>query len=159
MITTKSEEQQAQTVPVVLTAPIGEELAGQIAAAYPDRIELHYRPELMPPSRYIGDYHGDYHSWKQTSEQEAAWREVLARAEVLFDFDDLIKEHPLTLSPSLRWVQTTSAGVGQLVRRLGMQDSDVIVTTASGVPFDSRGRADATYQRRSVGEWQGYSTS
>src|SRR5690606_22824946 len=46
---------------------------------------------------------------------------------------DLIKEHPLKLSPNLRWVQTTSAGVGQQVVRLGMQDSDVMVTTASGL--------------------------
>lgn len=133
MTTTESKAGRAEKVPVVLTAPIGDELAGRIAAAYPDRIELHYRPELMPPARYIGDYHGDYHHWKQTPEQEAAWRGVLARAEVLFDFDDLIKEHPLSLSPNLRWVQTTSAGVGQLVRRLGMQETAVIVTTASGV--------------------------
>ena len=133
MTTTESTEQQERKVPVVLTAPIGEELVGRIAAAYPDRVELHYRPDLMPPPRYTGDYHGDYHHWKQTPEQEAAWREVLANAEVLFDFDDLVKEHPLTLSPNLCWVQTTSAGVGQLVRRLGMQETDVIVTTASGV--------------------------
>jgi phosphoglycerate dehydrogenase-like enzyme len=133
VIATERTSRREERVPVVITAPIGEELAGRIASAYPEQVELHYRPELMPPPRYSGDYHGDYHHWTQTPEQEAAWREVLQRAEVLFDFDDLIKEHPLTLSPNLRWVQTTSAGVGQLVQRLGMQESDVVVTTASGI--------------------------
>jgi phosphoglycerate dehydrogenase-like enzyme len=33
----------------------------------------------------------------------------------------------------MRWVQTTSAGVGQMVARLGLADSDVVVTTARGV--------------------------
>jgi phosphoglycerate dehydrogenase-like enzyme len=39
----------------------------------------------------------------------------------------------LELAPRLRWVQTTSAGVGPLVKRLGLHDSDLIVTTASGI--------------------------
>jgi len=33
----------------------------------------------------------------------------------------------------LKWVQTTSSGVGQLVKTLGLDTSDVIVTTARGV--------------------------
>lgn len=122
----------ARRVPVLITAPLGDELVGRVAAAYPGQVEVLYRPDLMPVARYSGDYHGD-RAWKQTPEQEAAWREVLARAEVLLDFDDLTGDHPLTLSPNLRWVQTTSAGVGQQVVRLGMQDSDVMVTTASGL--------------------------
>lgn len=123
---------RAAPVQVVITAPLGEELAARIAAAFPGRIELSYRPDLMPPARYTGDYHGDP-AWRQSPEQAAAWLEVLQPAEVLLDFDDLTGQHPLTLSPNLRWVQTTSAGVGQLVQRLGLQHSDVLVTTASGV--------------------------
>ncbi len=123
---------EEQRVPVVITAPLGEELAERIAAAYPERIEVLYRPDLMPPARYSGDYHGDP-AWRQTPEQAAAWLKLLERAEILLDFDDLTRQHPLTLSPNLSWVQTTSAGVGQLVVRLGMQDSDVVVTTASGL--------------------------
>src|SRR5260370_8373931 len=33
----------------------------------------------------------------------------------------------------LRWVQTTSTGVGQLVRTLGLEKSDILITTARGV--------------------------
>ncbi|MDQ3692124.1 MAG: D-2-hydroxyacid dehydrogenase [Chloroflexota bacterium] len=119
-------------VPVLITAPLGDELAGRIAAAEPDRIELLYRPDLLPPARYPGDYHGDP-AWRQTPEQAAAWRALLDRAEILLDFDDLLGEHPLVVSPHLRWVQTTSAGVGQLVKRLGLVESDLLVTTTSGV--------------------------
>lgn len=119
-------------VPVLITAPLGDELAARVAAAEPDRIELHYRPDLLPPARYLADYHGDP-AWRQTPPQTTAWRELLAQAEVLLDFDDLLQEHPLTLSPHLRWVQTSSAGVGQMVKRLGLGDSDVLVTTASGL--------------------------
>ena len=43
-----------------------------------------------------------------------------------FPFEE--HENLMAVTPHLRWVQTTSAGVGQLVRNLGLQGSDVIVT-------------------------------
>ena len=39
----------------------------------------------------------------------------------------------MSLAPNVRWVQTTSAGVGQMVAKLGLADSDLVVTTARGV--------------------------
>jgi len=44
-------------------------------------------------------------------------------------------EHELKLDEPtrLKWVQTTSTGVGQLVRTLGLQNSDILITTARGV--------------------------
>ena len=119
-------------VPVMLTAPLGDTLAARVAAAFPDQVELIYRPDLMFTPRYVGDYHGP-RDWTFGPGQEAAWTDLLARAEVLLDFDDRVGRPPLALSPNLRWVQTTSAGVGQQVKRLGLQESDVMVTTASGV--------------------------
>jgi phosphoglycerate dehydrogenase-like enzyme len=116
---------------VMITSPLEPEYAEQIAAAYPDRIELNYRPDLMPAMRYIAD-HGDP-NWRRTAEQSREWHELLARAEVLFDFPQHESRSILELSPNLRWVQTSSAGVGPLVKRLGLQDSDLIVTTASGL--------------------------
>ena len=35
--------------------------------------------------------------------------------------------------PKLRWIQTTSAGVGPMIKRLGLADTDILVTTASGI--------------------------
>jgi hypothetical protein len=52
--------------------------------------------------------------------------------------------------------------LAKLALRFLQQRAPVVswcVTIASGDPFDSSGRADPTYQRRSVGEWHGYSTS
>jgi phosphoglycerate dehydrogenase-like enzyme len=57
----------------------------------------------------------------------------LQTAEVLFDFDLRSGPSPYDLSPNLKWVQTSSAGVGQTVKRLGVANSDLLVTTASGV--------------------------
>ena len=52
---------------------------------------------------------------------------------MLFDFPQHERFPLLELAPKLRWVQTSSAGVGPLVHRLGLQESDLIVTTASGI--------------------------
>ena len=115
----------------MIASPLEPEHAARIAAAHPDRLELIYRPDLMPPPRYVAD-HGDP-GWRRTPAQQAEWHALLRRAEVLWDFSAGEEQGPLALSPRLRWVQTTSAGVGQYVKRLGLQDSDLIVTTASGV--------------------------
>ena len=123
---------QGEKVVAMITSPLEPEHAARIAAAHPDRLELIYRPDLMPPPRYVADHGGDP-AWRRIPEQQAEWRSLLRRAEVLWDFAAGESEGPLALSPKLRWVQTTSAGVGQYVKRLGLQESDVIVTTASGV--------------------------
>lgn len=119
-------------VVVMITSPLEAEYAARIAAVDPDRVDLIYRPDLMPPTRYLGDHNG-IDGWSRTAELEAEWRALLRRAEVLWDFVEVDGVNPLDLSPNLKWVQTTSAGVGQLVHRLGVADRDLIVTTASGV--------------------------
>jgi phosphoglycerate dehydrogenase-like enzyme len=119
-------------VTVMIASPLESEHATAIATAFPDRVELIYRPELMPPMRYVADHNGDP-AWRRTPAQQREWHALLARAEVLWDFAAKENQGPLALSPNLRWVQTTSAGVGQYVKSLGLQGSDIIVTTASGI--------------------------
>ena len=64
----------------------------------------------------------------------AGWEELLAGAEVMLDVGPLVLADRLTALPRLRWIQATSAGVGELVRRLGIPARrDLVVTTASGV--------------------------
>ncbi|MDQ4044969.1 MAG: D-2-hydroxyacid dehydrogenase [Chloroflexota bacterium] len=118
-------------VTIMITSPLEPEHAEQIANAHPAHTELIYRPDLLPPARYVADHDGDS-KWTRTPKGEAEWTALLSRAEVLWDFakDD---GHPLERSPGLKWVQTTSAGVGQAVRRLGVQPGELIITTASGV--------------------------
>ena len=117
---------------VMVTTPLEQEFVEQIAAVAPDRVEVINRPELMPPTTYLNDHTGPA-GWSRTPEQEAEWRRLLSRAEVLWDFSPAPDASPFELSPNLKWVQTSSAGVGQLVNRLGVAESDLIVTTASGV--------------------------
>lgn len=118
-------------VVVMITSPLEGEYAERITAAFPERTEVIYRPDLMPTTRYIAD-HGDP-NWRRNGDQERVWHELLSQAEVLWDFPQNERRPIRELSPHLRWVQTTSAGVGPLVKRLGLQDSDLIVTTASGL--------------------------
>jgi phosphoglycerate dehydrogenase-like enzyme len=141
---------------VMITSPLEAEYAQQIAAAYPERVELIYRPDLMPAIRYIAD-HGDP-GWRRTEEQSREWHDLLARAEVLFDFPQNESRSVLDLSPNLRWVQTSSAGVGPLVKRLGLQDSDLIVTTASGLhaqPLTEFVFAALLFHSKELGRLQG----
>jgi phosphoglycerate dehydrogenase-like enzyme len=128
---TDASSRNAERLVAMITSPLEPEFAERIAAAYPDQVELIYRPDLMPATRYVGD-HGDP-AFRRTGEQEREWHELLARADVLWDFPAYERRPVLELSPRLRWVQTTSAGVGQQVKRLGLQDSDLLVTTASGI--------------------------
>ena len=123
--------ENAKTV-VMITSPLEPEFAARIAAAEPKRIEVIYRPDLMPPTRYQGDHNGPA-DWPGFAIRREEWHALLRRAEVLWDFPTHEELGVIDLSPKLRWVQTSSAGVGQTVKRLGLQDSDLIVTTSSGV--------------------------
>ena len=118
-------------VVVMLTSPLEPEHVERIASAFPDRIDLIFRPDLMPAPRYVAD-HGDP-AWRRNPAQEREWHRLLGQAEVLLDFPPYEPRPLLELAPKLRWVQTTSAGVGPLVQRLGLQDSHLLVTTASGI--------------------------
>lgn len=118
-------------VSIMFTSPLEPEHVQNIAAAHPEPTEIIYRPDLFPPPRYIGD-HGDP-GWTRTPAQQEEWLTLLARAEVLWDFPVGDGESMTQIAPRVRWVQTTSSGVGQLVKRLGLQGGDIIVTTASGV--------------------------
>jgi phosphoglycerate dehydrogenase-like enzyme len=120
------------TARIVIASPLEPEHVARIAAAVPDRAEVIHRPDLLPPMRYRGDHDGDP-AWNRTPEQQDEWLELLAGADILWDFPFKAHSNLLDVTPRLRWVQTTSAGVGQRVKRLGLQGSDLIVTTASGI--------------------------
>jgi len=117
---------------VMIATPLEPEHAERISTIDPGRVELIYRPDLMPPVRYIADHNG-ISGWTRTDEQASEWLALLNRAEVLWDFASVGNLGPFDLSPRLKWVQTSSAGVGQMVRRLGVAESGLLVTTASGV--------------------------
>jgi phosphoglycerate dehydrogenase-like enzyme len=117
---------------IVIASPLEEVHVARIAAAIPDRAEVIHRPDLLPPTRYRGDHDGDP-AWTRSPAQQAEWLDLLAGADALWDFPFETHDDLMDVTPRLRWVQTTSAGVGQLVKNLGLQGSDLIVTTASGI--------------------------
>ncbi len=123
------ELQPAGRVTLLIGSPLEPELVERIRAVDP-RLAVIFRPDLLGTPRYTADHHPPA---GRDAAREAAFRALLAEAEILFDFDLDTAPELTTLAPRLRWVQTTSAGVGQAVRRYGLDKTDVIVTTASGV--------------------------
>jgi phosphoglycerate dehydrogenase-like enzyme len=115
---------------VLIASYLEPEYVKQIRQEVPE-VEVLYYPELLGEPRY----HADHYSLpKRTPEQEARWRDLLAQAHILFDFDGTHREDLPDLAPNLRWIQATSAGIGQYVKRLKYAErSDWIFTTASGV--------------------------
>ena len=119
-------------VTVLIASPLEDHHAARIGAAFPGRVETIYRPDLLPPIRFPGD-HGGSPAWRRSAAQSAEWYAALAQTEVLWDFPLGETTPLLELAPRLKWVQTTSAGVGQYVQRLGLVETDLLVTTASGI--------------------------
>src|SRR5574342_464584 len=99
-----------------------------------ERLTVIYEPELLRPPRYAADHTGDP-AIQRTPEQENRWRMLLARADILFDFDPTHRADLPELAPRARWVQATSAGIGQLVKVNGYDKRmpKTVFTTASGV--------------------------
>ncbi len=97
------------------------------------RLDVVYQPELLRPPRYAADHKGG--ELTRSEEQESHWQSLLAEAEILFDFDQTHLEDLPELTPKLEWIQATSAGIGQFVRRMGYATRmpRTIYTTASGV--------------------------
>jgi phosphoglycerate dehydrogenase-like enzyme len=109
---------------LVVTSPLEPEFVERIRGT-DERVEVVYPDELLAAPRYPSD-----HPFAPADER---WEPLLDEAEILFDFGPLELAPTLATRPRLRWIQGTSAGVGRLVERVGLLDSDVVVTTASGV--------------------------
>jgi len=99
-----------------------------------ERLTVIYEPDLLRPPRYAADHNGDP-AFQRTPEQEARWRGLLAQADILFDFDTTHRTDLPDLAPKARWVQSTSAGIGQMVKGHGYDTRmpHTLFTTASGV--------------------------
>lgn len=119
------------TVNVLIASYLEPEHVERVRAVS-ERLRVVYEPALLAPPRYPADH---TNMIARGPEDEARWRGLLAEAEVLFDFDHSHRQDLPELAPRLRWVQATSAGIGQFVRRMGYDARmpGVTFTTASGV--------------------------
>lgn len=115
---------------VLIASYLEPELVEQIRREVP-QVEVINHPELLGKPRYIADHTAPI---QRTPEQEAQWRGLLQQADILFDFDHTHREDLPDLAPRLQWIQATSAGIGQFVRRMGYTErTDWVFTTSSGV--------------------------
>ncbi|MCG6958233.1 MAG: D-2-hydroxyacid dehydrogenase [Gemmatimonadetes bacterium] len=121
-----------ETVRVLIASYLEPAHVARIEAVDP-RLDVVYEPDLIPSPRYAADHTGA--PLNRTPEQEARWHALLADADVLFDFDRPLTPHLHELAPRVRWVQATSAGIGQFVKRHDLAHSmpHTVFTTASGV--------------------------
>ena len=119
-----------EPIVVLIAAPFEPEHVERIRAV-DARIELLHDPDLLPRPRYISDHAGA--PLQRTAEQEARFLEMLGRAEVVLDFPSGHIRDLATVAPRLRWLQSTSAGIGQMVKRVGLDQTNITFTTASGV--------------------------
>lgn len=120
----------AGPIVVLIASPLEPEHIQRIRGVDP-RIELLHDADLLPRPRYVSDHTGP--ATKRTPEQEARFLEMLGRAEVIFDFPSGHFRDLPVVAPRLRWLQATSAGIGQAVKRFGLDSTDITFTTASGV--------------------------
>ncbi|HEU0163446.1 MAG TPA: D-2-hydroxyacid dehydrogenase [Thermomicrobiales bacterium] len=119
------------TYRAMIASPLEREHADRIQKELPAGIELIYEPALFPPTRYVADHQG-LPDFRRSPEDQARWDALIASADILFDFP-FTNRHPHSYAPNLKWVQTTSAGVGQAASRMGIKPGELMITTASGV--------------------------
>ncbi|OII38817.1 D-2-hydroxyacid dehydrogenase [Plantibacter sp. MMLR14_011] len=115
---------------ILITSYLEPEHVEAIRASHPD-VEVLYDPTLIGVPQYVADHHGP--TPQLSAADQRRWEELLARAEVAFDFD---WQDPAALpqrAPNLKWIQATSAGIGAFMRRTGLDRSSIIATTAGGV--------------------------
>ena len=117
---------------VAIASPLEIEYVNQITAVDHKRVRVLFRPDLLPPRRYVADHTGPA-CWSRTPQQQREWEELLVQADILWDLPAGAKKPLLELCPKLKWVQTSSAGVGPQVQRAGLAETGVIVTTSSGI--------------------------
>ncbi|GAB2571389.1 D-2-hydroxyacid dehydrogenase [Microlunatus antarcticus] len=115
---------------VLIASPLEPELVERLASAVPE-VEVLFEPDLLPVPRYPCEHGGT--KPELDAAQAQRWSDLLASAEVTFDFDWRDPAGTARNAPRLRWVQATSAGIGGFVARTGLDQTPITFTTAAGV--------------------------
>ena len=114
---------------VLVASYLEPEYVGRIAAV--EGVRVLFYPALLPQPRYLSDHVGA--PLRRSEEDERRWREYLAQAEVMFDFDHTNVQSLRDLIPNVKWIQGTSTGIGTLLVRSGLIHSPITFTTARGI--------------------------
>jgi phosphoglycerate dehydrogenase-like enzyme len=119
-------------LPTVVISSFFEEEFVRRVREVDDGLKILYEPDLVPPPRWEGDHNGP-EGWERTPEEEGEFLGMLAEAEILYDFPRGHVGDLLEVAPGLRWVQGSMAGAGEMARAAGLVETDILVTTASGI--------------------------
>src|SRR6202042_576360 len=122
------ERKDHDAVQVLIASPLEPELAARIAAVDP-RVTVLYEPGLLPVARSPADHSGTPRDL--SAADIGRWSDLRRQADVSFDFD---WQDPAAMArncPRLRWVQGTTAGIGGLLQRTGVDQKDLHFTTAA----------------------------
>jgi phosphoglycerate dehydrogenase-like enzyme len=117
-----------------ISTPLEEAQVARIRTAFSGRVDIVYEPDLLPPQRYIADHKG-VDDYARTGDKRERWLTHLANADFLWDIPPLpmLPSRDLSWAPKLKWVQTTSSGVGPMIQALNFKASNILVTTAKGI--------------------------
>jgi glyoxylate/hydroxypyruvate reductase len=118
------------TINIVIGSYLEPELVERIASSSDDLV-VHYRPDLLPVPRYACDHSAP--ARELTPEQVNEWKALAASADVFFDFDWLDPATMAERCSNLKWIQGTSAGIGGVMRRSGLDQTSIVATTAGGI--------------------------
>jgi glyoxylate/hydroxypyruvate reductase len=118
------------TIDIVIGSYLEPDLVERIRSAGED-LRVHYRPDLLPVPRYRCDHSAPARDLSPAQLDE--WRATSALADIFFDFDWLEPSTMTERAPDLRWIQATSAGIGAVMRRTGLDQKALLVTTAAGI--------------------------
>lgn len=118
-------------IELLICSPLEEEHVERIRAVSP-RVRVHHHPELIATPRYEADHIGL--PPQRSAEEQAQWNALLKNAEVLFDFDYHYMDNFIAHIKRAKWIQSSSAGVGQFLKLHGLHAPDgPRITTAAGV--------------------------
>jgi phosphoglycerate dehydrogenase-like enzyme len=126
-----------ERVRVVIASPLEPELVERLRAV-DDRLDVQFEPDLLPRPRYPSDHHGE-EGFERTPEQEERFTALVAGTEVLFGIPTETPERlawAVRTAPGLRFLQATTAGAGQQVRRAELTADElerVAISSTAGV--------------------------
>ena len=119
---------------IFISTPLESEYVDRIRSVAPDRVDVLFDPNLMPEPLFVGDHTGDS-GFRRTRQMEQRWRDLATSADIFWDIPPNSEDgsNVTHIADRLSWIQTTSSGIGPSVIKLGLMDSDIVITNARGV--------------------------
>ena len=119
---------------ILIASPLEEIYVEKIKISSKGKFNVIFDPEFLPPTRYIADHNG-IENFIHTQTQEKKWNNYLEKSEILWDFPfNLGKKNSKIQKPKkVKWIQTTSSGIGQKVKKINFLNPKIIITTARGI--------------------------